>query len=874
MSVNKHLETYSHQAKELLKKAVDIASEKKYSSVQTIHLLKSMVLVTNSVPYAIFLDLGINITKVQKELDIQLSKQTRVLGSNQVTPLSKDLILIIEKASQLKEEMGDVFTTGEHLLLGIISKKGDTANKILEKLGLDRALCISVIQKLRKGSRASSPDAESNYQALEKYAENLTKLAQKNKLDPVIGREDEIRRVLEILSRRTKSNPILLGPPGVGKTAIVEAIAHRIASGDVPDTMRNRTIMALDMGKLLAGTKYQGAFEERLKKVIQEAENPDYPTILFIDEIHTLRGAGSSGGGAMDAANLLKPALARGTLKTIAATTDQEYRQHFAKDRALERRFLPIRIEEPTPKEAITILRGIKVRYETYHSIQIKDSAIIAAVNLSNRYITDRFLPDKAIDLIDEAAAKCKVARSSQPQELQKLQQELSHLHVAREAKRRDNDSKKEELFTKEIEPLQKKYDELKASWENKESQAEEIAQQEKKIQELEAEEIQAQRKFDYRRVAEIRYEKLVKARKRLEKLKKLLPKSGIEKSQQIDEEDISLVVSQWTKIPLTKMLQSEKERILHLDKELKEHIAGQPRAIATVTQAIQRHKAGLQDPNKPLSFIFLGSTGVGKTALSKVLAKVFLGDIRSLIRIDLSEYQERHTVSRLLGAPPGYVGYEQGGTLTEKVRKQPYSILLFDEMEKAHPDIFNILLQLLDEGHLTDNRGNLVNFKNTIVILTSNIGAEVIQKYRDLLMQENRDDVIEKMGKEMISKLEQQFRPEFLNRINSVIAFPPPNLKIMEKILDIRLKELHLQLLEQQITLKLNLEVKAFLIKKGYNPEFGARPLGRALEEHLLNPLATFLLQLAQKPKVPIVASLSKKGTITFDARAKNTNK
>ena len=857
---------FTLHAQQAVQGALQLATAKG-QPVAPIHLLQSLLQQKEGTTQFILQKLDIPAHSLHTAAQTMLDRYPTVTGASTQPSMSPALQRVLQQAEKKRLSMHDDFVASEHLFVSLLSSN-DPVSELMHQQGITEKACIQAIETFRQGKKVTTPHAESNYQALEKYATNLNERAKQNKIDPVIGRDEEIRRVIEILSRRTKSNPVLLGDPGVGKTAIAEGIAQRIVTGDVPETMQEKVIMALDMGRLLAGAKYQGEFEERLKNVIQEVEQADGKIILFIDEIHTLRGAGRSGDSAMDAANLLKPALARGTLHTIAATTVEEYRTHFEKDRALERRFLPVFIEEPSIDDAITILRGIKPQYELYHGIRIKDSAVVAAVRLSHRYITDRHLPDKAIDLIDEASAKLRMAIDSMPKELELLQQQIVQQEVAREAMRREKNSTEEKKLTKSIQALSQKRDALKTQWEYERLVITNLRQQKETIETLQKEAEAAERAADYSKVAEIRYSKLVKAEKKLaerhKEANKIKEGSPLIK-EEVDEEDIAEIIAKWTGIPVSKMLQSDKEKLLHLEKELQQSIAGQPQVIDAMAGAIRRNKTGLQNPNRPVSFIFLGTTGVGKTATSKALAKALFGDENALIRIDLSEYQERHTVSRLIGAPPGYIGYEEGGQLTEKVRRKPYSIVLLDEMDKAHPDVFNTLLQVLDEGRLTDNKGQLVNFKNTIIIMTSNLGAHLIQENLADLSSANTQAKIEQTEKQVLDLLSKSVRPEFLNRIDHTIVFRPLSQAAIETIVDMKLHILRKRLQAQEITLTIDPALRTYLAKKGYHPQLGARPLERTIEHLLLDELSKVLLSKKLRKNATIHATLDDKAKVYF---------
>lgn len=864
-----NLHKYTQQAHQAIASAENLATIYKHQDLEPAHLLQAFLQQQSTGPQFILQKIAVDIASLQARNKEILQSYPKVSGKEVDAYFSKNLLTVLAKAETMTQERKDDFVPAEYLFIALLHGN-DAVATLLRRAGITEKSCLQAVDLLRHDKKVTSPDAEAHYQALQKYATNLNELAKKNKIDPVIGRDDDIRRVIEILSRRTKSNPILLGDPGVGKTAIAEGIAQRIVTNDVPEPMQDKTIMALDMGRLLAGAKYQGEFEERLKSVIQEVENAHGKILLFIDEIHTLRGAGSSGGGAMDAANLLKPALARGTLHTIAATTVEEYRQHFEKDRALARRFLPVFINEPSPEDAITILRGIKQRYELYHGIRIKDSAVVAAVKLSHRYITDRHLPDKAIDLIDEASAKLRISIDSMPEALEQLQRQIVQLQVAREAMRRDKKTSQEESYKKQLLTLTQKRDTLKTQWEYERLVIKNLRKQKENIEKLEKEAEEAERKSQYSKVAEIRYGKLVEAHKELEKLNKEANK--IQKDtplikEEVDKKDIAEIIAKWTGIPIRKMLQSEREKLLHLEDELRTSIAGQPHVITALSDAIRRHKTGLQNPNKPISFLLLGTTGVGKTASSKALAKVLFGDENALVRIDLSEYQEKHTVSRLIGAPPGYVGYEEGGQLTESVRRKPYTIVLLDEMDKAHPDVFNILLQVLDEGRLTDNKGQVINFKNTIVIMTSNLGAHLIQNNLANLTPENEDRKVKNTEAQVLDLLTKSVRPELLNRIDSTIVFRPLKPKDIEKIVDMKLEKVQKNLQEQEVDLTVDAKLRAHFANIGYDPQLGARPLERTIEQHLLNALSKELLKKEPNTKRKLHATLNTTKQVVFQS-------
>ena len=836
---------YTIKSREAVQKAQQIAVSMDNQAIEPAHLLKGMLETEQDVLSFIIEKQGGNVNYIKDELTDIISRFPKVQGgsgNHLSNETNKILITAMDEAKKMKDE----FISLEHLLLGIL-KNTNNISQLLKDQGLNYDNTVQVIAELRKGQRVTSESAEDTYNSLEKYARNLTKLAAEGKLDPVIGRDDEIRRVLQILSRRTKNNPILIGEPGVGKTAIAEGIAHRIISGDIPENLANKKLFSLDMGALIAGAKYKGEFEERLKSVIKEVTESNSEIILFIDEIHTLVGAGGGGEGAMDAANILKPALARGELRAIGATTLNEYQKYFEKDKALERRFQQVLIEEPDEESAISILRGIKEKYEVHHKIRIKDEAIIAAVQLSTRYIADRFLPDKAIDLMDEAAAKLRMEMNSKPEELDMLDRKIIQLEIEIQAIKKENDEKKLNLLKEELANLQAERTELNARWSEEKGKADEVQQAKKKIEELKLQAEQAERSGDYETVARIRYESLKKEEDKLKELETQLAEEKQNKlvKEAVDAEDIAEVVSKWTGIPVNKMMQSEREKLLHLEEELHKRVIGQDEALQAVADAIRRSRAGLSDEKRPIgSFLFLGPTGVGKTELAKTLAEFLFDDENSMTRIDMSEYQEKHTVSRLIGAPPGYVGYDEGGQLTEAVRHRPYSVVLLDEVEKAHPDVFNILLQVLDDGRLTDNKGRVVNFKNTIIIMTSNFGSQIIlENYNDL---ENKDSekVYYETRRVLLQELKQHFRPEFLNRIDETIVFKPLLLDQIEGIVKLEIDGVAKKLAKQDITIDITTEALEYIANKGYDPQFGARPLKRVVQQDVLNELSKEILK------------------------------
>ena len=787
---------------------------------------------------------NVNVGYVEEKLEGSIQKLPKISGGEAAQSLSRDANNILLRSSASLKTFKDEFVSVEHLLLALLQGNDNTA-KLLKDAGLNEKGLIAAIKDLRKGTTISSQTSETQFNALNKYAKNLNEMARAGKLDPVIGRDEEIRRTLHILSRRSKNNPILVGEPGVGKTAIAEGLAMRIVNGDVPENLRSKIIYALDMGLLIAGAKYKGEFEERLKSVVKEVSTSDGEIILFIDEIHTLVGAGG-GDGAMDAANILKPALARGELRAIGATTLNEYQKFFEKDKALERRFQKVMIDEPSVEDAVSILRGLKDRYETYHHVRIKDEAIIAAVELSQRYITDRFLPDKAIDLIDESAAKLRLEMNSMPEELDELERKIRQLEIEREAIKRESDEIKLKELNTEIANLAVQRDTFKAKWQQEKEVVEKVQNAKAEIENLKLSAEKAEREGDYGKVAEIRYGKVQEQEKIIEEFTKQLAGSTEKRllKEEVDAEDIAENVARATGIPVMKMLQSEREKLLHLEEELHTRVVGQEEAIEAVSDAIRRSRAGLQDPKKPIgSFIFLGTTGVGKTELAKALAEYLFDDDSMMTRIDMSEYQEKHSVSRLVGAPPGYVGYEEGGQLTEAVRRKPYSVILLDEIEKAHPDVFNVLLQVLDDGRLTDNKGRMVNFKNTIIIMTSNMGSQIIQDNFEKVTEKNKDEVVARTKEEVMVLLRQTIRPEFLNRIDEVIMFQPLMKKEIKGIIKIQLENLKALVAQTGINLQFSDYVLDYLAENGYDPQFGARPLKRLIQKEIVNGLSKKIL-------------------------------
>ena len=852
---------FTIKSQEAVQQAVNVTQARGQQAIEPVHLLAGVLKVGENVTNFIFQKLGMNAQQIALVIDKQIDSLPKVSGGEPY--LSRESNEILQRAVQYSKEMGDEFVSLEAIILALLNVKSTVAT-ILKDAGMTDKELRSAIAELRKGEKVTSQSSEDTYQSLSKYAINLNEAARSGKLDPVIGRDEEIRRVLQILSRRTKNNPILIGEPGTGKTAIVEGLAHRIIRGDVPDNLKNKQIFSLDMGALVAGAKYKGEFEERLKSVVNEVVKAEGSIILFIDEIHTLVGAGK-GEGAMDAANILKPALARGELRSIGATTLDEYQKYFEKDKALERRFQTVMVAEPDTLSTISILRGLKERYENHHKVRIKDEAIIAAVELSNRYITERFLPDKAIDLMDEAAAKLRMERDSVPEELDEISRHLKQLEIEREAIKREKDESKLQQLNKEIAELKEQETSYKAKWQSEKELVNKIQQNKQEIEQLKFEAEKAEREGDYGKVAEIRYGKLQALENEIKDIQEdLKHKQGDSAmiKEEVTAEDIADVVSRWTGIPVNKMLQSERDKLLHLEQELHLRVVGQDEAIAAVSDAVRRSRAGLQDPKRPIgSFIFLGTTGAGKTELAKALADYLFDDESLMTRIDMSEYQEKHSVSRLIGAPPGYVGYDEGGQLTEAVRRKPYSVVLFDEIEKAHPDVFNILLQVLDDGRLTDNKGRTVNFKNTIIIMTSNLGSAYIQSQFEKINDENREVVIEETKKEVMSMLKKTIRPEFLNRIDETIMFLPLNREEIEQIVMLQINGIKNMLAGNGITLEMTDEAVRFIASTGYDPEFGARPVKRAIQRYLLNDLSKKLLSQEVDRSKPIIVETAGDG-------------
>ena len=852
---------FTIKSQEAVQQAIQLVQNRGQQAIEAEHLLAGVLKVGENVTNFLFQKLGLNGPQINNVLDKQISSLPKVTGGDPY--LSRNANEVLQKAVEFSKGLGDEYVSLEAMLLALLNVKS-TAATILKDAGMNEKDLRAAIEELRQGQKVTSQSSEDTYQSLNKYAINLIEAARNGKLDPVIGRDEEIRRVLQILSRRTKNNPILIGEPGTGKTAIVEGLAQRILRGDVPENLKNKQLYSLDMGALVAGAKYKGEFEERLKSVINEVTKSEGNIILFIDEIHTLVGAGK-GEGAMDAANILKPALARGELRSIGATTLDEYQKYFEKDKALERRFQTVMVDEPDTASSISILRGLKERYENHHQVRIKDEAIIAAVELSNRYITERFLPDKAIDLMDEAAAKLRMERDSLPEELDEIERRLKQLEIEREAIKREKDDAKLTLLNKEIEELREQEKSYKAKWQSEKELVNRIQHNKQEIEQLKFEADKAEREGDYGKVAEIRYGKLKLLEDEInaiqEDLKHMQGDNAMIK-EEVTAEDIADVVSRWTGIPVSKMMQSEREKLLFLEDELHKRVVGQDEAIQAVSDAVRRSRAGLQDPKRPIgSFIFLGTTGVGKTELAKALAEYLFDDESLMTRIDMSEYQEKHTVSRLIGAPPGYVGYDEGGQLTEAVRRKPYSVVLFDEIEKAHPDVFNVLLQVLDDGRLTDNKGRTVNFKNTIIIMTSNLGSAYIQSQFEKLTDDNHELLVEETKNEVMNMLKKTIRPEFLNRIDETIMFLPLNKAEIEQIVRLQIKGIQRMLEDNGVNLHLSDMAIDFLATAGYDPEFGARPVKRAIQRYLLNDLSKKLLSMAVDRNKPIIVERDSDG-------------
>ena len=852
---------FTIKAQEAVQEAVNTAQQAGQQAIEPVHLLQGILVKSRDVTNFIFQKLGVNAMQIEKLVQEELKHLPRVEGGQPY--FSNDTNKVLERAVADSQKMGDEFVSVEPILLALL-EVNTTVSRILKDAGCTEQEMKKAIDELRQGQKVQSASGDENYQALSKYARNLIDAARQGKLDPVIGRDEEIRRVLQILSRRTKNNPILIGEPGTGKTAIVEGLAERIVRGDVPENLKNKQLYSLDMGALIAGAKYKGEFEERLKSVIKEVTNAQGNIILFIDEIHTLVGAGG-GEGAMDAANILKPALARGELRAIGATTLNEYQKYFEKDKALERRFQTVMVNEPDEIDAISILRGLKERYENHHKVRITDDACIAAVKLSERYISDRFLPDKAIDLMDEAAAKLRMERDSVPEELDEITRHLKQLEIEREAIKRENDTDKIQQLDKEIAELKEKEHQFRAKWEAEKGLVNKIQQDKQEIENLKFEADKAEREGDYGKVAEIRYGKLKELQDDIKKIQEQLKSTqGGEAMvrEEVTADDIAEVVSRWTGIPVTRMMQSEREKLLHLEEELHKRVVGQDEAIKAVADAVRRSRAGLQDPKRPIaSFIFLGTTGTGKTELAKALAEYLFNDENMMTRIDMSEYQEKFSVTRLIGAPPGYVGYDEGGQLTEAVRRKPYSVVLFDEIEKAHPDVFNVLLQVLDDGRLTDNKGRTVNFKNTIIIMTSNLGSQYIQQRFENLNDSNRKEVIDDTKKNVMEMLKKTIRPEFLNRIDDIIMFLPLTQTQIAQVVTLQMNRVKKMLEPQGFELKWTSAAIDYLAKVGYDPEFGARPVKRAIQDYVLNDLSKKILAEEVKRDKPIIVDANGAG-------------
>ncbi|MBB3188243.1 ATP-dependent chaperone ClpB [Microbacter margulisiae] len=855
---------FTIKSQEAVQEAIDTAQRNHQQAIEPQHLLKAVIKVGNDIVQFLFGKTGVNASIISSTVDQMVESLPKVTGGEPY--LSRESNAVLQKAIDYSGKEGDQYVSLEFVLLALFTEKSQVAT-LLKDAGLTEAALRAAITELRKGNKVNDPSAEETYNGLNKYAINLNERARSGKLDPVIGRDEEIRRILQILSRRTKNNPILIGEPGTGKTAIAEGLAHRIVRGDVPENLKSKQIFSLDMGALIAGAKYKGEFEERLKSVINEVIQSNGEVVLFIDEIHTLVGAGKSE-GAMDAANILKPALARGELRAIGATTLNEYQKYFEKDKALERRFQIVMVEEPDEADAISILRGLKERYENHHKVRIKDEAIIAAVELSSRYITDRFLPDKAIDLMDEAAARLRLQVDSVPEELDEISRRIKQLEIEREAIKRENDTFKLEQLNREIAELKEQENEHKAKWLSEKEVMNQIQQAKIEIENLKFDADKAEREGNYGKVAEIRYGKVKELEQRIEaskdKLKTLQGDSPMIK-EEVDAEDIADIVSRWTGIPVSKMLQAEKEKLLHLEEELHLRVIGQDEAISVVADAVRRSRAGLSDPKRPIgSFIFMGTTGVGKTELAKALAEFLFDDENMMTRIDMSEYQEKFSVTRLIGSPPGYVGYDEGGQLTEAIRRKPYSVVLFDEIEKAHPDVFNVLLQVLDDGRLTDNKGRTVNFKNTIIIMTSNLGSSLIRENFSRMNAFNREEIIEKTRSEVFEMLKQAIRPEFLNRIDELVMFAPLNEAEIKQIVKLQIEHIQQQLQENGVTLELSDAALTEIAKEGFDPQFGARPIKRVIQREILNELSRRLIAQTVDRNKPIRIDADN-GTLTF---------
>ncbi len=852
-----NFEKFTIKSQEAIQKAIELAQTNGQQAIETAHLLKAILTVADAVSQFIVQKLNINIAQLNQSVDGLIRSLPKVSGGQPY--VSNETNKVLQTAQSLSEKAGNQFVSVEYIVLALVKEKSNIS-QLFKELGVNEQNVEAAISELTKNQKVTSPSAEDTYQALSKYAVNLNEKARSGKLDPVIGRDEEIRRVLQILTRRTKNNPILIGEPGTGKTAIAEGLAHRIVRGDVPENLKSKQLYSLDMGALIAGAKYKGEFEERLKSVVNEVVNADGEIILFIDEIHTLVGAGKSD-GAMDAANILKPALARGELRSIGATTLDEYQKYFEKDKALERRFQIVMVNEPDEASTISILRGLKERYENHHKVRIKDDAIIAAVELSNRYISDRFLPDKAIDLIDEAAAKLRLEVDSVPEELDKIERAIKQLEIEREAIKRENNEQKLTQLSTEIANLKEEEKEQKAKWKAEKELIESIQQNKIDIEQLKFEADKAEREGDYGKVAEIRYGKIKQKEEEIanfqQKLVSLQADHPIIK-EEVDSEDIADIVSRWTGIPVSKMVQSEKDKLLHLEAELHKRVIGQHEAITAIADAVRRSRAGLKDPKRPIgSFIFLGTTGVGKTELAKALAEFLFDDENMMTRIDMSEYQEKFSVTRLIGSPPGYVGYDEGGQLTEAIRRKPYSVVLFDEIEKAHPDVFNILLQVLDDGRLTDNKGRIVNFKNTIIIMTSNIGSSLIRENFEHITASNRDNVIENTKNEIFELLKKSIKPEFLNRIDDLIMFTPLSEEEIHQIVGLQIKLIANMLHKNDIDFSVTDKAIDLIAKIGYDPQFGARPIKRVLQRYVLNELSKQMIAEKIDKSKPIIVDV-----------------
>ena len=854
---------FTIKAQEAVQQAVQLVTQNNQQAIEGVHLLKAVIMTGESITNFVFQKLGMNPQNIVRVVDAQIASLPKVSGGEPY--LSNEANAILQKAIDYSSKMGDQYVSLEPILLALFTEKS-SASQILKDAGMTEAELRKAIEELRKGNKVTSQSAEDTYEALSKYAINLNEKARSGKLDPVIGRDEEIRRVLQILSRRTKNNPILIGEPGVGKTAIAEGLAHRIIRGDVPENLKSKQIYSLDMGALIAGAKYKGEFEERLKAVVNEVIKSDGEIILFIDEIHTLVGAGK-GEGAMDAANILKPALARGELRAIGATTLDEYQKYFEKDKALERRFQIVMVDEPDELDAISILRGLKEKYENHHKVRIKDDAIIAAVKLSSRYITDRFLPDKAIDLMDEAAARLRMQMNSVPEALDEVSRRIKQLEIEREAIKREDDKQKLEQLNKEIADLKDEETKQKAQWESEKSLINTIQQDKIDIENLRFEADKAEREGDYGKVAEIRYGKIKEKENDIkvvqEKLHNMQGGAAMIK-EEVDSDDIAEVVSRWTGIPVTKMTQSEREKLLHMEEELHKRVIGQDEAIKAISDAVRRSRAGLQDPKRPIgSFIFLGTTGVGKTELAKALADYLFDDENMMTRIDMSEYQEKFSATRLIGAPPGYVGYDEGGQLTEAIRRKPYSVVLFDEIEKAHPDVFNILLQVLDDGRLTDNKGRTVNFKNTIIIMTSNMGSSLIRENFEKINDTNRQEIVNNTKAQVLELLKKSIRPEFLNRIDEIIMFTPLTEDEIKQIVRLQLNQVKKMVENNGMKLEFTDEALDFISHEGYDPQFGARPVKRVIQNYVLNELSKEILGGKVNRERPIIVDYFGEGLV-----------